>query len=479
MPQEELRDPIIQAQEVVNTAYIGYEAALGSLANELPEVEKDRGLIGEAAKTLVAEFGIQPNLFQDQAHVLFFTAIAQRFGRLEASKADLEVGVYTREKEFIGDAVTLLALDKSDHFESTKELIDSDEVASSNVDRTNVYERFTNKEVSAELREAIDQKGLLDGVRLRLGITPDNEDSFEVRVLNIGSDITAFGMMPIISDELSSKNYNDPAWAEHFADFEAYKTWEAGFVKNGDRFKSELNMEGSIPMAWMTVIDGKKTLNIPIAFAEKMLHKDDVVNHQYDEAENARDVAVLEHEYTHTQGGLILDNDVYFGTPFEERRAEWFSNDRQGYQDIKGFFLDFIHVTGVNIFKMLEAHPKGGEASEFYTELASKIGLQRVLEVAIMPPRAYVDDTRQIQKHVAENLGSFDNITKALYADMVKQGKEGEVNARLDEWAQSLLDKPHDFWIEHRKGAFGLNFITDKLVTRLDSLKTTQKAETA
>ena len=80
-----------------------------------------------------------------------------------------------------------------------------------------VYERFTNQEVTRDLKQAI-ADGLLDGVKARMGITPEVEEPYEVRVLNVTSERTSYmatdGIKPSVKWEELEGDELDEAFRE-------------------------------------------------------------------------------------------------------------------------------------------------------------------------------------------------------------------------------------------------------------------------
>lgn len=67
-------------------------------------------------------------------------------------------------------------------------------------------------------------------IRERIGVNPDNEDDFEVVVLDIASESTLFDLPVSISDKL-------------------YKDWQNGLLANLQKLKSELRVD-SLPVLW-------------------------------------------------------------------------------------------------------------------------------------------------------------------------------------------------------------------------------------
>lgn len=452
------------SKESLSAGEQAFAKRLGVLARDIPEVAESRDSIEGGAKLIIDELGIRPELFKSYPHSLLFAALSERYGDLENRKGELSVDAYTREKEFICDAAFLLVGKKGGLYPQIKDLIDEDDNLSEQT-QEKLYDKFTNRQVTKELTDAINQ-GLLSEVKTRLGITAENEDPFEVRVLNVGQDIIVlYGIKPTITPELQEKHYSDPAWKEHFDNADLYTKYAKGLADNTAEFL-RLTGTAQLPVAWQQTVNGVNTLVLPLPFAEKILYRDEVRSESYVEDDLNRDIAVLEHEYTHTQGGLNLDNNVFFGVALEERRAELFSGDRQGYKEIKEFFTDINTVTGTDLMKYMCEHEKGGDPKELFTFLVSSWGLQATLEFVLTAPPQYIKSSRPLQKNIADYLGGPDAWTKKMYAKIIKEGKADEVNERIDKVVDRFAALPtetFDFWVSFRKGSYDLTFMTEKI----------------
>jgi hypothetical protein len=187
------------------------------------------------------------------------------------------------------------------------------------------------------------------------------------------------------------------------------------------------------------------------------------------------DLAILAHEYVHTQGGLLLDRDVNFGVNLEELRAEHFAGNKQGYQDIKGLFSDYDVLTGHNIPEEFDTRPKGGTAAEVYGSIANRVGLSAMLELLMAAPKNYI--AGQSNKYVRDAysyIGGFDGVEHRIWEAEVAAGRGAEIEKRMTTMAQKLSAIVTDsssafsveFWQNYRKGQ-GLNLVTDEIAARL------------
>jgi len=458
----------IKASEVFNKS-TSLQEALSKVVATVSEIAEHQDAIRQRGEELIREFGIAPELFYDDTHTLFFSTIALRYADLEGHKPGMTVDKAAAEMEFIKDAIVLLAGRSSSHFEDMHDQIDAEDIHNPAYLKR-IYDHFTNVQVSQELNSAIDE-GLLDEVKARLGITSDNEDPFEVRVLNIGNSSTFNGLEPPVLQSVSDR----PRYEEWLQDSRAYNEYSSGLEARGTEFKRLLDME-EIVGPWVTEIDGVVTINLPLPFVEKILYRDQVRSSYYTDDDWERDFAAFEHEYTHTQGGLNLDRNVFYGIALEERRAEHFAKNKNGYQDVRAFFFDFQAVTGISITEYMDGLAKGGKQDDVYTMLADRIGLQNMLEFALTVPRHYVSDERLLQRSVNSYLGGQEGLIKRMYMQVLKDPqKADEMNARLDRLARGFLVHGNiESWANYRNNILNNRFLTEIIEERVSNLRAKQ-----
>lgn len=428
--------------------------ALDGLQTEVPEIAEDREAIERGGQALIEEMQIDEALFDDEPHTIVFTALAQRNAQLEATRDGMTDEEYGEEKDFILNATMLLALDKSGLYPAMKEQISTEEERDDAV-LERVYDKFTNVQVTRDLQVAIDN-GLLDDVKRRMQITDENEEPFVLRVLNIGGQDTLHGMLAPFTA------FGDQeAWHEHSERWSAYEGYAAGLRANAREFQAATGLS-SIPMAWNVTLDGRRQLNVALPTAEKILYPE--VHADARAEDNAREQAILGHEYGHTQGSVNLNGKIFYGIGIEERRVESLSGNKQGYEDIKGFIdIDTMILSGVDVTKILTEAAKGGHAAEVYPQLANKFGLQGALELLLATPAHYISEDRPLQKAVNDHLGGINGIEKRLFERQSDESKE-RMNAIVDHWAtQNVSNTAVDTWLHTRRSLFGLGFVTDKL----------------
>ncbi len=438
-------------QEGVQKSIDGYiEAGL-----ELDDDDAEK--IINAASELADEFDLEDSFFEEPQRVAMFLPIANEYAALEDSEAEnLETGKYTAHKEFIANYLVLLAGDYSPY----KNLISAgQEIEVSEAAKRNIYDRYTNQQVSSELLDFIDQNGLLDEVRSSMGISVnDNEVPFNLRVMNIdgaekygGGSQNCFGMLPgyehfvpenITGDEFlkADDEYQDVE--------ESFKKYENGLISNGRSFASALGRNfDAISPAWVEYIDGEPQLCIPLPVAEKIVYRDEQRSEHYNEKERDRDIAILRHEYVHTQQMLTVDGRPELGIALEELRAEHFSGDRHGYTDIKRHFLylSMLDNNNFNPKKIFNDYNADNPYSptDFYQQLGAEIGLSGVLEYIVATPGNYVEDQKEgsLQNSINDYVGGLDGIQEKIWNRAMAAGDGEEIQARILKIANKISER--------------------------------------
>jgi len=437
-----------------------FARSIDELAQQIPEFETDRQAIEAGGKELIDDFGIDPSLFADQTSTLMFGALAQRNAQLEINRQNMTTDEYGRQKTFIADATILLARDKSALYPELERHIDA-EPDMDDEHLAAVYDQYTNPDVSAELATAMHDSDLLDGVRSKLGIARGQEQPFTVRVLDVASDMTLNGMQPDSDDSPESR-----------AKVATYRQEADRLKQNGQAFREAIGDSNELPIAWVQVVNDEKQLVLPLPIATKILHPETVKSSHYRPADRVREQAFLEHEFVHTQGGLNVDGETFFGVGLEELRAEHFSGNKHGYNDAKAFALDLQVVGGLDIGQIMEDAAASGDWNDVYVGIANKLGLQRALEIAMLTPAGYDDPNKPIQQDVQHYLSGYDAITQKVH-DAVADNPEAlaATDAAIDRMANVMItmwDKG-DVYLSQRE-RMGLKFVTGKIRQRRTEL---------
>ncbi len=440
-------------EEIGGHSEQAFKEHLELFAKQIPEISH-RPELKETGVTLINEFGLKPEFFKNPDRVLLLAGIASRL--LEAKKD------HTKAAEAAADLISLIGSKFSDKLTEAKTILDTEDTEFDDATRAKAYERFTDKQLTAELQKAIDG-GLLQGVKERLQVTPENEDSYTLHVLTVAeSEYPARGM--------STGDYMD---------HKDTQKWTDGLIQRGHEFAKQLGVAELPADAWVTVIEGKRRLCISAPFAEKILRPEVTENSSwYGEDLYSRDMAVLEHEYTHTQGGLNIDQDIV-GISLEEMRAEFFSGEKLGYQDVKAFLSDYAIVTGQNIKSEMKELIKGGSASELYTIIANRIGLSAMVDVVYSLPDSYATspNTNSIVKGVHESTGGYNGVLKKLFDIALLAEGEDKVNERIIHAAENLAEiikKPNsvmtiDMYLGYRRRN-GVSFVAEMIAEQAKKL---------
>jgi hypothetical protein len=445
---------------------------LDVLSLKIPEIAETREAIEDGSSNLAEEFGLKPELLDDEAHSMYFVALAQRNGNLIRRIASGQSAEsLLAEKEFIFDAMALISLEKSSKYDQFTSLIGSEEKTTAEYDRA-IYEKYTNQEVTSEIMALINN-GLLDEVKSRLGITHENEDPYEIKVLNIGNQYAYHGMMPRHSDSGATQLQGDfvagTGYEKSYADYVAYRD---RLRQTTQSFLEESKMgEQDVPLAWKTEIDGVNTLVLPLPVAEMLLDPEGKI--KGDKIEVLDEItSIIEHEYIHTQSRLYLDGESLVGIALEELRAEHYSGNKQGYGDCKSAATYIMIATGFDLIGEMDKLEKGGDCAEMFAEISNNLGLQQALELNLSYPGKYVDKTSKIITGIDNYLGGLNGyITRLCENDRFRDRSE----RRFEEYAgvltaSSSVESLVDFY-KYDSNINSMPYAAGKMVKMLEAQK--------
>lgn len=442
MSKEHLLDPGTQ-QEALRPVDEAYVQAVNQLEVGIPELAEKRAAIDVASKELIEDLDVEPAFFEDYGRALTFTSISERWSRLSKDEGD---EASTNERHFLYDSLALLAREFSPKLSDAKDAIDSENDAISEKGRYDVYEKYTDKELSKAVTEKIKDGSLLASLKEKLGVTTDNEDDYEIHVLSVtSSENESNGLRApqldwenLPKDRAESKRISD----EHEKLTQAVKQQQVGLVERGKKMAAELGRDDMFAPAWITKLDGKTLLCISMPLAEKItspeLTKD---ASYYSERDAQNDMAILEHEYTHTQGGVNVDHEINFGINLEELRAEFFSGNKQGYQDVKAFFQDYRLITGEHPTDAFQKRAKGGNVHEAFSDIANRVGLSSMLEVVMASPNNYIQSQSNVYSRATHNyLGGLDGVVERLLEQEILNGNGADIEKRIEQLAKVWID---------------------------------------
>lgn len=389
--------------------------------------------IANAGKELIQDFGLTEKFFEDEAKSTVFAAIAQEYAEVKDSTAS--VGEITARKEFLADTLVLMAA-KDSAFSEIYSKSDAEEGPSEAL-KLATYDTYTNRQVSEELFREMETGTVLGDIKAKLGITAENQDPFEVRVLNVASNdgMETYGVFPSMPEDIGDKEWGSPEWKDWQDTRAKSKEYEDGLKKNGKAFNNALGREDSFAPAWVTRVGEKTFLCLPLPTAEKILYENEERAKHYAEGDRERDIAIFKHEYTHTQKMLAFNHQSYIGIGLEELRAEHFSGDKHGYNDIKNHFRAMAVVGGFNAKKAFENRPEGEafDQAAYYTNITKHVGLDGLLDTVVVFPGNYIADeeTNKLQLSINSYVGGLSGMQKKMFIQAEAEGRMPEVEERM------------------------------------------------
>ncbi len=214
----------------------------------------------------------------------------------------------------------------------------------------------------------------------------------------------------------------------------------------------------TMPPAWMNAGHGgeKNAIFIPALTAEALIAESAAKD---DEQSRLSDLPFARHELVHCIDNLFLEDSFYgIGLLPEERRAEWYSGDQNGYLDVRKT-VDFIFTShGVSLE---EVFPKDGTYSsvDTYLRLATALGLEDMLDIVTAIPESYEPSLRQAGGFNADYLNSGNGINDALLR-VLRRAKAN----KGEDYAQSLVSRYVDGWVDRLQAdGIELRYVSDNL----------------
>ena len=306
-----------------------------------------------------------------------------------------------------------------------------------------VYSEIVQKE---DMKPVVPPRIELDSAKEKMGITNENEDPYELIVLSIAADEDVYHFFPADESpetELWEHDYEaaQAMYENAMQDDEVAAGWREGLLKRSEQYKVDSGND-LVGVAFVEHINGKKYLCMSADTAERIIYKDETMQRDasYTEADYQNEVAILQHEYTHTQGHLQLES--YNGVALEEYRAEHFSGGKNGYVDVKVFAQDLELVTGFSLRSVLDSRVKGGSPEAVLTDIVQHMGLANMFKVVSMLPQSYENSvSNQFQRGVIKYLGGTDGVIRSLHQEYVdKLGPEAasQLGGSVVDWFNSL-----------------------------------------
>lgn len=449
--------PNIAPQAELSPAQEAFSTKLQELGDVIPEIAtRSEQIMGEAGD-MIDGMRIERDFFDDTARTLIFAGLVNRYSKAQETKS---------EKPRLEQAFLLGAIANVVH--NYELSLTADE--SIEAEKQAIYDRYTDKNLSSELAKAISD-GLLDGVKQRMQIDESNEEPFDVRVLSIDSGINLGGLRPSYYqwDDTKSVAENQKAYDDHERENKPIKEYGEGLKERAKDFRQQIGKDSEHFVAWITKINGRNQICVTMPLAEKLLHPELTENNEYyDDSAKEKDLAVLEHEFVHTQSPMNLDDSTFAGIALEEVRAEYFSGDKHGYQDVKGLFVDVHVITGVEVRNAFDNLPKGGGAYNAFELLAREIGLDAMVELALIVPQNYCHESNA-QSETYKHLGGYDGILERMLVKQLENGDHEAIEKRVDERAEYMeraAGSHLEFILSYRK-EHDLNIVTDIVRDRI------------
>lgn len=383
------------------------------------------------------EFGIDDEAFTDFQRSITLCAIAERLASNET--AGIPASDYSSELEYAADLVMDIAGQYTvykDSYESSKPA-DESKMELTDERITSVVDKYYQPELSRGLQAFIQGEDMAE-LRQRLG---GGGQPFEVKVLTIDTGDT-FGLVPQVKFEsgLDSKQLSDLESEQKIRN-----NYLQGLKTRGRQFSEELGLDKGISApAWVWTLDnGQQLLCVSSPLAERIIYPDEERSTHLTESDRERDLATLKHEYIHTQQNLSRGRPG-LGVALEELRAEHFSGDKHGYNDIKRYFLGMKILTGYSPVASFEVEGQPYDRDECLADMARHLGLAGMLDSLAVIPQAYEkrEDVSVFVKSAIEQTGGLSGQFQKLYERLVMQAGEDVIEDRVSKAVDSLLSSP-------------------------------------
>jgi hypothetical protein len=484
----------------------GFDLQTSIISNHLElsggeSLEQYQSEVQAIAVSMAEDAGLQANFFESPAKTVLLLSIADSWAtneRRAAANSDHDTSI-ADERAMLGDVMLMLAGEQSSVVTDLVER--SDPLANRYMEtsitnpieeeRQDFLDSLNDPERALKVTAALAMTGpgsFLEKQRSLLGVTAENQKPLTVKVLKIGS---AWGLInagtltkPDYPDSAEYDGINEKSTAEQTKIREqaklaqdiyqenqnAAKPYEAADKEYTERFGEQL---GPLPLAYVNKKkDGTNELVLRAEEADMLLNY--FVNQQPIQkgvrlaaADIERSLAIARHEYGHTQKSLSIGQHNQLGLVVEERKAEYVSGDKQGYQDVKNYLQDLTMATGIDVLGVLDAALKQTDPlATLVASSANKIGLRDTLMMMVAKPLPYEKNPEQAKKfagldgiHKKSDVSSLDSLIRQT----VERRGEAELARNIDNWVKRLLKAGHKpEWISeslvHYREANGLAY---------------------
>jgi hypothetical protein len=427
-------DPLTSPERIQDK----FDVTFSEIADELPEVDAAREKLFATCKELIANYSVEQQFFESKARTLFFIAIAQQ---KEVLAADQEATEQAEDAQVTKDLMSLLVTsNKRDGY--VEQLMQHDVPVSGEQvsDLGKVYEEFTDKATTQALEELMDE--LLSPLREHLGHGEGHpENPWRLAVIDIGY----------------TSNQEEDYRVLGYSDEEGRRLTE-----NAERFKTVgRNPHAGATHGWIEKVDGKTVLALPKPVADTILSGE----------ESAKEhIGTLLHEYAHFQTCNLMVSDT-LGSLAEERKADLISGDK-GYPVLERFTeADLYIVSGVNLPAMILEHSHDESAGPFWTDVAKKIGLPRMLIMGSLMHDSFYPVSEHAATRVIKFYGGLDGFVRDMYEENLS---DPDANAAMQqrmqphiEWMKSVMAVPETYEAYHKfYQAEGMAFMIELLAEK-------------
>lgn len=442
------------------------------------ELAQYKAEVQATAASMAEQAGLQDEFFESPAKTVLLLAIADTWATNErraaaSSRHDAKI---TEERAMLGDVMLMLAgkqssvvTDLAERNDSlAKRYMETEDTEPGHAARQDFLDSLNDPERAAKVAAALAVTGpgsFLEKQRSLLGVTAENQKPLTVKVLKAGS---VWGL--IGAGTLTKPDY--PSSGDYDGLNQKSEAEQARVRDQGNRalLKSEANQAIAKPYedADKEYLErfGDQFGPLLTAYVNK---KEDGTNELVLRAEEAdmllnyfvaeqpipagvsltmndveRSLSIVRHEYGHTQKSLVIGQHNQLGLLMEERKAEYVSGDKNGYQDVKYFLQEITMATGTDIIGVLDAALKQDDPlSALVASSANKIGLRDTLMMMVAKPLPYEKNPEHAKefaslKSVHENsdVSSLDSLIRQA----VERRGDAEFTSKINSWVERMLE---------------------------------------
>ncbi|QQS19333.1 hypothetical protein IPL85_03525 [Candidatus Saccharibacteria bacterium] len=482
-----------------------------------PEIEEQAREVTELTASIARDMQLNGSFFERPANTIMLTAIADSWFRNEVAAADPNADRprIIAEREALVDIASMLAgkqagtvrdiaiADPTSWHRYIEGASDPDQV-----ERDMFVDSLVDPVLSDRIQNILTMTGegsFLDAQRKALGVEGENEQAFRVRVLSVAEsvDIYTAHIQP-------EPQYPDLGWdyrehtddenAAHSATLdEAIKQSERNsaatklltdpydvYMKRfGDKF-------GGLQPAFVDINEDKIPqvyLRAPQALAIIKYFNNEQFPEGSLERRDVEDIfAIVRHEYGHTQKNMTFGVHNQLGLMVEERKAEYISGDKQGYQDVKNLFTDLSFATGVSVTKdiLADALKQGDSLSAFLAPAAQKIGMRNAMLLMALKPLPYERYPQQAKEFVdlskqqrPTDASSLEIPVRETLEKLGHEKMDGAINKWMrdvDENSANGLDDFHEEWLPSYRRHHGMGISAAKISKAVKEIRAAKKA---